>query len=120
MLRCGIDTIENDRVARSMERFGERFFERFFTDGERADCNDQPHRLAARIAAKEAVAKALGTGIGDVKWVEIEIRVNSPSKRPTLYLHGAAQRLSQELGLTEWDISLTHTRDFASAVAVAH
>ena len=119
MLRCGIDTIENDRVARSMKRFGERFFERFFTIGERADCNDQPHRLAARIAAKEAVAKALGTGIGDVKWVEIEIRVNSPSKRPTLYLHGAAHQLSQELGLTEWDISLTHTRDFASAVAVA-
>jgi holo-[acyl-carrier protein] synthase len=120
MLRCGIDTIENERVARSMERFGERFLERFFTSGERTDCNGLAHRLAARIAAKEAVAKALGTGIGDVKWVEIEIRVNTPSKRPILLLHGAAHQLAQDLGLTEWDVSLTHTREFASAVAVAH
>lgn len=120
MLRCGIDMIENERIARSIQRFGERFFARFFTPGEREDCGDQPHRLAARIAAKEAVAKALGTGIGDVKWVEIEIRVNTPSKRPVLLLHGAAAQLAQQLELTEWDISLTHTRDFASAVVVAH
>lgn len=119
MIRCGIDTIENQRVADGIERFGERFLARFFTSGERADCNDQPHRLAARIAAKEAVAKALGTGIGDVKWVEIEIRVNNDRKRPTLHLHGAAAALATELGLTAWDISLTHTRGTASAIAVA-
>lgn len=119
MLRCGIDMIENQRVAEGIERFGERFLMRFFTAGERADCDDQPHRLAARIAAKEAVAKALGTGIGDVKWVEIEIRVNNPRKRPTLILHGAAAECAAALGLTEWDISLTHTRDTACAVAVA-
>mgnify|MGYP002713106609 CR=1 FL=1 len=119
MIRCGIDSIEIERVADSMARFGERFLNRFFTDGERADCNDQPHRLAARVAAKEAVAKALGTGIGDVKWVEIEIRVDNPRKRPTLILHGDAKRISDELGLTEWDVSLTHTKDLASAVAVA-
>lgn len=111
--------IENERVAAGMARSGERFMTRFFTDGEREDCNDQPHRLAARIAAKEAVAKALGTGIGDVKWVEIEIRVNTPRKRPVLHLHGDAARIADELGLTEWDISLTHTKDYASAVVVA-
>lgn len=119
MLRCGIDMIENQRVADGIDRFGERFLTRFFTAGERADCDDQPHRLAARIAAKEAVAKALGTGIGDVRWVEIEIRVDNPRKRPTLILHGAAAELAAALGLTEWDVSLTHTRDTACAVAVA-
>ncbi len=120
MLRCGIDMIENERVARGIERLGERFLNRFFTAGEREDCDDKPHRLAARLAAKEAVAKALGTGIGDVGWKDIEIRCNNPRKRPVLLLHGPAAELSQEMGLTEWDVSLTHTEVYASAVAVAH
>ena len=119
MLRCGIDMIEHERVARGIERLGERFLNRFFTAGERADCEDAPHRLAARLAAKEAVAKALGTGIGDVSWREIEIRVNNPRKRPTLHLYGAAETLAQELGLLHWDISLTHAREYAAAMAVA-
>lgn len=119
MIRCGIDMIECQRVADGIARAGEQFMRRFFTEGEREDCKDMPHRLAARIAAKEAVSKALGTGIGDMKWVEIEIRVNNPRKRPTLHLHGDAARIAGELGLTEWDVSLTHTKDYASAVAVA-
>ncbi|MDX1990794.1 MAG: holo-ACP synthase [bacterium] len=119
MLRCGVDMIEIERVAASRERFGERFYTRFFTAGERADCADQVHRLAARIAGKEAVAKALGTGIGDVQWVEIEIRVDNPRKRPVLHLHGAAATLAAELGLTQWDISLSHSRDHALAMVVA-
>lgn len=119
MIRCGIDMIENERIERSIERFGERFYTRFFTPGERADCRGQAHRLAARIAAKEAVAKALGTGIGDVKWIEIEIRVDNPRKRPTLHLHGAAAQLADELGLTQWDVSLSHTQTYATAVAIA-
>lgn len=119
MLRCGIDMIEHDRIADGIERLGERFLNRFFTAGEREDCGDQPHRLAARLAAKEAVAKALGTGIGDVSWKEIEIRINNPRKRPVLILYGAAKELAEELGLDEWDVSLTHSRLYASAVAVA-
>ena len=119
MLRCGIDMIENQRIADGVERFGERFLRRFFTAGERADCGDQPRRLAARFAAKEAVAKALGTGIGAVKWVEIEIRVDNADCRPTLHLHGAAARLAADLGLNQWDVSLTHTDRYASAVVVA-
>jgi holo-[acyl-carrier protein] synthase len=119
MIRCGIDMIENQRVTDGIARFGERFLTRFFTPGERADCDEQPHRLAARIAAKEAVAKALGTGIGDVKWVEIEIRINNPRKRPQLFLHGAAKQLAQDLDLNQWDISLTHLKDYASAMVVA-
>lgn len=119
MVRCGIDLIENQRVADGIERLGERFLNRFFTPGEREDCEDKPYRLAARLAAKEAVSKALGTGIGDVGWREIEIRCNNDRGRPTLHLHGAAATIAAEMGLTEWDVSLTHTRDHASAVAVA-
>ncbi len=117
-LRCGIDMIETARVRDGVERFGERFLNRFFTAQERAICQDQPIRLAARLAAKEAVAKALGTGIGDVRWIDIEIGRDERG-RPTLILHGTGAALAAELGLTHWDISLTHTRDLASAVAVA-
>ena len=119
MLRCGIDMIEHERVEAGIQRLGERFLNRFFTAGEREDCDDKPHRLAARLAAKEAVSKALGTGIGDVGWKEIEIRVNNPRKRPVLILHGAAAQLAQEMGLTQWDVSLTHSKEYASAMAVA-
>jgi holo-[acyl-carrier protein] synthase len=119
MLRCGIDMIEHERVEAGIQRLGERFLNRFFTAGEREDCDDKPHRLAARLAAKEAVSKALGTGIGDVSWKEIEIRVNNPRKRPVLILHGAAAQLAQEMGLTQWDVSLTHSKEYASAIAVA-
>jgi holo-[acyl-carrier protein] synthase len=118
MLRCGIDMIEIQRVEAGINRLGERFLNRFFTLGEREDCHDKPSRLAARLAAKEAVAKALGTGIGDVGWREIEIRCNNDRGRPTLFLHGAAAQVSAELAITQWDISLTHTAEYASAVAV--
>ncbi len=118
MLRCGIDMIDIHRVEDGIERFGERFLNRFFTPGEREDCADQAHRLAARLAAKEAVSKVLGTGIGVVGWREIEIRGDEQG-RPTLHLHGAAAAVSAELGLTQWDVSLTHTPAQASAVAVA-
>lgn len=118
MLRCGIDSIEISRVERAIERHGERFLNRFFTEGERSDCKDQPHRLAARLAGKEAVAKALGTGIGTVGWRDIEIRGDAQG-RPVLTLHNEAVQVSASLGLSEWDISLTHTETTASAVAVA-
>ncbi len=119
VIRCGVDLIECERIAAGIERFGERFLQRFFTAGERADCVDNPTRLAARFAAKEAVAKALGTGIGDIRWVEIEIRTDDDRRRPRLVLHGAAMSLANELNLSEWDISLSHSKSQAVAVAVA-
>ncbi len=118
MLRCGIDMIENRRVEDGIARLGEKFLDRFFTPAERTDCDEKPYRLAARIAGKEAVAKALGTGIGDISWKEIEI-LSDERRRPVLHLHGAAAQLSQQLGLIQWDISLTHTDEYSSAVAVA-
>ncbi|MCC6615960.1 MAG: holo-ACP synthase [Anaerolineae bacterium] len=118
MLRCGIDMIKIERVEEGITRMGERFLNRFFTPAERAQCEDQPHRLAARLAGKEAVSKALGTGIGDVGWREIEI-VCDARGRPVLSLHGNASALAASLGLDAWDISLTHTDRYATAMVVA-
>ncbi len=119
MIRCGVDMIECDRIVSGIDRLGERFLNRFFTPGERLDCADKPHRLAARFAAKEAVGKALGTGIGDVSWLEIEIRTDGERRRPRLILHRKAKALAEELGLSVWDVSLTHSQTLAIAVVIA-
>jgi holo-[acyl-carrier protein] synthase len=118
MLRIGVDMIEIRRINESRERFGERFYTRFFTTAERDYCAGNPQRLAARFAAKEAVAKALGTGIGDVRWIDIEVR-GDERNRPLLYLHGKAADLAAELGLTTWEVSLSHTDTHAIAFVVA-
>jgi len=117
-LRIGVDMIEVERLERAAARHGERFYNRFFTPAERQHCGDHPRRLAARLAAKEAVGKAFGTGIGDVRWVEIEI-LHDERGRPTLNLHGDAARLAQEMGLTHWEVSLSHTQENAIAFVVA-
>lgn len=110
--------IEIARITRGIDRHGERFFKRFFTPEERAYCAERASCLAARLAAKEAVAKALGTGIGDVKWVEIEIEADD-RRRPLVVLHGQAAALAESLGLVTWELSLSHTREQAIAFVVA-
>jgi len=117
MLRIGVDLIDIARVARSLERYGERFYSRLFTENERKQCEGQAHRLAARFAAKEATAKALGTGIGDVRWIEIEVDGDDRG-RPLLILHGNAAVIAANLGLQVWDVSLSHTQDQAIAFVV--
>ncbi|MBN2472121.1 MAG: holo-ACP synthase [Anaerolineae bacterium] len=117
MLRVGLDLVTIDRVAELRARFGARFYSRFFTPEEVAICCEQDFRLAARIAAKEAAAKALGCGIGDVRWIDIEIGQDA-QRRPTLHLHGEAAARAAALGLTDWEVSLTHERDQAAAVVV--
>jgi holo-[acyl-carrier protein] synthase len=118
MFRVGVDLIEIARVQRSMDRFGERFLTRVFTEREIAYCNGRAASLAGRFAVKEAVAKALGTGIGDVCWKEIEV-VNDQAGRPSLCLHGAATDLADALGLQQWDISLSHSNSHAVGMAAA-
>jgi len=118
MLRTGVDMIEVERIRHAAYRHGERFYRRFFTEAERAYCGDRFPALAARFAAKEAVAKALGTGIGDVSWVEIEV-ISDERKKPTIRLFGAAARLAETLGLSEWSLSLSHTHEHAIAFVVA-
>jgi holo-[acyl-carrier protein] synthase len=118
MLAAGVDMIEVDRIDRAILRHGQRLFNRFYTAQELIDAHGHTPALAARFAAKEAVAKALGTGIGDVGWKDIEI-VNGPQRKPILHLHGKAAEVAESLGLTEWSVSLSHTHQHAMAIAVA-
>lgn len=123
MLTTGVDLIEIDRVERALERHGERFVRRVFTADEIAYSRRRPAELAARFAAKEAVAKALGVGMrmmarGGIGWHEAEIVGDSRGK-PLVQLHGRAAERADELGLTEWAVSLSHTTDHAIASVVA-
>lgn len=118
MLSVGVDMIEVSRISRAIERHGERFNNRFFTSQELTYCEGQVERLAGRFAVKEAVAKALGTGIGDVRWTEIEVVCDGRGK-PELVLHDDARELAASLGLKQWSISISHTKTHAIGFAVA-
>jgi holo-[acyl-carrier protein] synthase len=117
-LASGIDMIEVERVRHGLHRYGDRFTMRFFTDRELDQCRGRPTSLAGRFAVKEAVSKALGTGIGDIRWKDVEV-VNDTRGRPELVLHGDARRLAIEQGLQFWSISLSHTATHAIGIAVA-
>ena len=118
ILGSGIDLVEIARIQQSLERFGKRFLERVYTEAEQAYClrkRKAAESLAARFAAKEAGAKALGTGISrGVNWLEIEV-VREPGGRPTLRFHGRAAQIAEQLGVVHAALSLTHTGDLAMA-----
>ncbi len=118
MIRTGVDLIEIERIDRAILRYRERFFERFFTPRELIQSGGRTPSLAARFCAKEATAKALGCGIGEVGWQDIEV-LNDGRRQPSLMLHGPARALAEELGLTEWSVSLSHTHEHAIAIVVA-
>lgn len=118
MLSCGVDMIEVHRIDEAILRHGDRFFNRFFTSQELIDANGRTPALAARFAAKEAAAKALGTGIGDIEWKEVEI-VKGPRGEPALNLHGKALAQALRLGWREWSVSLSHTHEHAIAMVTA-
>ncbi len=117
-LRTGIDLCEISRLREAAERSGERFLARVFTLREREECGENYASLAARFAAKEAVAKALGTGLGPVAFTDIEI-TRGENREPILHLRGKALEKANELNLTEWAISLSHTQEYALASVVA-
>jgi holo-[acyl-carrier protein] synthase len=116
-LRSGIDLVEISRLEGLQAGVRKRFLERVYTPAELEITGDSDQRLAGRFAAKEAVAKALGCGIGPVSWQEIEI-LQEPSGEPLLVLHGSAQKLADELGLANWSVSISHSALYAVAVAV--
>jgi len=118
ILRTGIDLIEIGRVAAVIERHGQHYLGRIYTPAELEQCGAHAESLAGRFAAKEAVAKALGSGIGAVTWREIEI-LGDEQNAPVLRLYGRAQKNSKQLGLTEWSVSISHSESHAIAVAVA-
>ena len=121
VLGLGTDLIETGRVEESIKRFGERFLERIFSPGEIAYCRRKKNAaesFAARFAAKEAGAKALGTGISrGVTWKEFEVR-REASGKPSLHLSGRAAELAGAMGVRRIQLSLTHSREFALAVVV--
>ena len=114
----GVDLIEIGRIARAVERWGDRFLQRVYTEAEIAFCRGRAPELAARFAGKEAISKALGTGLMGIAWNEMEILADRRGK-PTVTLYGRALKRAEALGLTHWAISLTHTHDHAMAMVVA-
>ncbi len=114
----GIDIIEIARIERTYRDFGERFLNRVYTERERERYRGRVNELAARFAAKEATSKALGTGIVGIRWREMEVLPNRRGK-PVLILHGQAAERARLLGLTDFSVSLTHSRTDAMAFVVA-
>ena len=117
-LATGVDIVEIERVREAIERQGERFTQRLFTERELAQVGENIASLAARFAAKEAVSKALGTGMGKVRPVEMEV-LRDENRAPKLQLSGEALRVAQSLGLQTWSISLSHSDEYAVAFVVA-
>lgn len=120
MIGIGIDAVELDRFRRVLER-RPLLLERLFSEAERqavAGRGDPVPGLAARFAAKEAAWKALGAGLGATGFTDVEV-VSTPGGAPALRVSRSAQRLADELGVTEWHVSLTHTASVAQAVVVA-
>ena len=121
ILGTGIDIIEVARIAASFEKFGDRFVNRILLPDETAYC--LAHRrpapfLAARFAAKEAVSKAFGTGIGaQLGWLDIEIR-RKESGEPFVVLHGKGIELLTARGAKKMHVSLSHTENYAAATAI--
>ena len=113
----GIDIIEIDRVADVVSRHGERFLNRIYTPDEIAHCRGRIAELAARFAAKEAVMKALGTGIRGVGWRDIEVLPNRRGK-PLVFLYGRGAERAKRIELRGLEISLTHSREYAIASVV--
>lgn len=118
----GIDIIRIGRIARAYRRRPERFLERIFTPRERETLRRKKNfypSLAGRFAAKEAIAKALGCGIGAVGWRELEILPGKQGK-PTVFLHGNARSLARRLKVAGIKVSLSHDGSYAVAAAIAY
>jgi holo-[acyl-carrier protein] synthase len=121
ILGVGIDIIEVERIRASYEKFGERFLNRILRPGEIAYClsyrNPAPF-LAARFAAKEAISKAFGTGIGgQIGWQDMEVG-RRESGEPFVILHEKGERLFAARGAARFHLSLSHTDNYATAAAV--
>jgi len=117
----GVDLAEVDRIRESVERFGDKFLGRIYTGREIAYVERKANkyeRYAARFAAKEAGMKAIGTGWRHgVRWQDFEV-VNLPTGRPTLLLHGVAAEFAARLGVTNVQLSLTHTAQLGLAYVI--
>lgn len=117
----GTDIIEIKRIKKAAQRNGDRFFKRVFTASERIFCDARRDRFAcyaARFAAKEAVLKAMGTGLAGARWTEVEIS-RKDGDGPVVLLHGATAALAAEKGIIRMLLSISHDRGRALAFVVA-
>ncbi len=114
----GNDIVEIKRIASAIERFGDRFLHKLFTEKEQEYCKrheKSERNFAGRFAAKEAIAKAFGTGFGEkLNWLDIEI-LNEPSGKPVVHLSSA---LKKELGSSKIHLSISHSKEHAMAIAI--
>ena len=117
-LATGVDLIEIARIDEVVTRHGKHYLERIYTPAELEQCGKRAESLAGRFAAKEAVAKALGSGIGDVAWKEIEV-LGDENNAPVLTLHGEARKKADALGLSTWSVSISHSQSHSVAFVVA-
>ena len=120
MIGIGVDLCEVERMRAALRRTP-TLRDRVFTERERSYCDerrDPTERYAARFAAKEAVLKAMGLGIGACGWHEIEV-ARAESGAPSVLLHGRARELAEERGIRSWLLTMTHTHQVAEAIAVA-
>lgn len=116
-LRTGVDLIEISRIEEVVARHGKHYLERIYTPAELEQCGKRSESLAGRFAAKEAVAKALGTGIGDISWKDIEV-LGDEQNAPILTLHGAAEQLAKKIGVSTWSVSISHSQSHSVAFVV--
>ena len=117
MLITGVDIIEIKRGEKVALSYGDRFLKRIYTDGEIKYCRGRAPQLASRFAAKEAVMKALGTGIRGVGWRDVEV-TRKRGMAPDIKLHGRAQKRASQIGLKGLAISLSHSKEFAVASVI--
>ncbi|MGE5330054.1 MAG: holo-ACP synthase [Deltaproteobacteria bacterium] len=121
-LACGVDIIEIERVKRAIERDEGRFLNKVFTAEEVKYCSKASlakyQHFAARFAAKEAVAKALGLGLaGGVILNEIEV-VKDEKGKPSIVLYGSTKKIAEDMGISSWSLSLSHCKEYAIANVV--
>ncbi|HYC07388.1 MAG TPA: holo-ACP synthase [Candidatus Binatia bacterium] len=112
----GIDIIKVERIADSLERFGDRFTRRILTPHEERYVRGRAETLAGRWAAKEAVSKVLGLGVRGIGWRDIEIE-RLPTGQPAVRLHGRAAARAEQLGMARIAVSISHESDYAVAIA---
>jgi holo-[acyl-carrier protein] synthase len=117
-LATGVDLIEIDRIAEVIARHGKHYLDRIYTSAELEQCGKRTESLAGRFAAKEATVKALGCGIGEVAWKDVEI-LGDEQNAPVLTLHGVARQKADELGLVTWSVSISHNQSHCVAMVVA-
>ena len=121
ILGIGIDLVSIERIERVYKKYPERFLKRVFTSREKklfTERGSSMNTLAAGFAAKEAVLKAIGCGIGPAAFNEVEV-IAPPGSRPGVILYGEALRLADALNISAITVSMTHEPPFACACAAA-